>query len=239
MGKRLLQQRRGKASPSYRAPSHRYAGRPSFRQLDGREIVAGKVLDLIHSVGHNVPLAVVAYETGERVLIPANEGLLVGQMVHCGAKAEVKEGNILPLSAIPEGTAIFDIELRPGDGGKLIHSSGSYGYLASKEGKLVTVRLPSGLFRTFNPACRAIIGVVAGAGRTELPIAKAGKAHYMHHARNIQWPTTSAGSKNPVDHPFGGGGHQHIGKSQTVSHNAPPGRKVGSIAARRMGRKKK
>ncbi len=234
-----MQQRRGKASPSYRAPSHRYLGKISFRRLDDREIVSGKVIDLVHSVGHNVPIALVAYDTGERVMIPANEGLMVGQTVQCGAKAEVKEGNVLPLSAIPEGTAIFNLELRPGDGGRLIHSSGSYGYLASKETNLVTVRLPSGIFSTFNPACRAIIGVAAGAGRIEMPIAKAGKSHYMHHARNIQWPTTSAGSKNPVDHPFGGGGHQHIGKAQTVGHNAPPGRKVGSIGARRMGRKKK
>lgn len=195
-------------------------------------------MDIVHSVGHNVPLAIVLYETGERVLLPANEGLLVGQKVACGAKAEVREGNVLPLANLPDGTPVYNIELLPGDGGKLVHSSGIYGYIVSKEGNIATVRLPSGEFKKLNLACRAMVGVAAGGGRTEKPFGKAGKMFYKMHARNRYWPDVTASGMNPVDHPFGGGSHQHIGKSATVSHSTPPGRKVGCIAARRTGRKK-
>lgn len=235
MGKRLLQQRRGKNLPTFRAPSHRYAGELTYPGLD-QGIVKGRVVDLIHSVGHNVPLAVVSFSGGKTILLPANDGLLVGQEVSIGYEAEAKEGNIIPLVKIPEGMPIFNIELRPGDGGKILHSSGSYGFIIAKDSRGIQVRLPSGETKLFLHECRATIGVAAGGGRILKPFAKAGKMHYKMHARNLRWPRSSASARNPVDHPFGGGGHQHLGKSQTCTHDTPPGRKVGSIAARSMGR---
>lgn len=236
MGKRLLQQRRGKGSPSYRCPSHRYRGKTSYPKSVPAK---GSVVDIVHCPGHDFPLAIVRFNDGkEKVLLPACEGLLVGQEITCGPAAEAKAGNILPLNSIPEGTTVYNLELMPGDGGRMIHTSGSYGYLISKEQRKAKVRMPSGAFKSFPSACLATVGIVAGGGRTEKPFAKAGKMHYKMHARNIQWPTVSATAKNPVDHPFGGGGHQHIGKSATVSRSTPPGRKVGCIAARRTGRRR-
>jgi large subunit ribosomal protein L2 len=235
MGKRLPQQRRGKNLPTFRAPSHRYAGSLSYAAPTAG-LVKGTVIDLIHSVGHNVPLAMVKYEDGTEALLPASDGLLVGQIVFCGEGAETKQGNVMPLAGIPDGTPIFNIELRPGDGGKILHSSGCYAFIISKDSRGINVRLPSGTVRVFLPECRATIGIAAGGGRTLKPFAKAGKMHYKMHARNLRWPRSSASARNPVDHPFGGGGHTHLGKSQTVSHDTPPGRKVGSIAARSMGR---
>lgn len=235
MGKRLIQQRRGKDLPTFRAPSHRYAGRLSYESPAGA-VLKGTVKDLIHSVGHNVPLAVIKFEDGREALLPASDGLLVGQEVFIGSEAPVSNGNVLPLGRIPDGTPIFNLELRPGDGGKILHSSGSYGFIISKDSRGINVRLPSGMTKVFLPECRATIGIAAGGGRVLKPFAKAGKMHHKKHARNLRWPRSSASARNPVDHPFGGGGHQHLGKSQTVSHDTPPGRKVGSIAARSMGR---
>ncbi len=236
MGKRLLQQRRGKGSPSYTCPSHRYRGEISYPK---RVPARGTVVDIVHCPGHNAPLAILRFENNkDEVLVPASEGLLVGQEIMCAPDAEAKPGNILPLSAVPEGTTVYNIELIPGDGGRMIHTSGGYGYLVSREGRYATVRMPSGAFKSFPSMCLATVGIVAGGGRTDKPFAKAGKKHYKMHARNVQWPTVSATAKNPVDHPFGGGGHQHIGKSATVSRSTPPGRKVGCIAARRTGRKR-
>jgi len=234
MGKRLPQQRRGKNLPTFRAPSHRYAGKISYPDVS-EETLVGRVEDLIHSIGHNIPLAVVDF-SGKKHLLPASDGLLVGSSITIGEASEIKAGNVLPLGRIPDGTLLFNIELRPGDGGKVLHSSGSYGYIVSKDSKGVNVRLPSGETKSFSPFSRAMVGVASGGGRTLKPFAKAGKMHYKMHARNLRWPRSSASARNPVDHPFGGGGHQHLGKSQTVTHDAPPGRKVGSIAARSMGR---
>ncbi len=238
MGKRLRQQRRGKGSPTYRSPSHRYPGKISYRSLDGKEVVPGRVINIIHSVGHDVPLAIIEYETRERVFLPANEGLLVGQAVETGPKARVAEGNVLPLARIPDGTAVYNLELRAGDGGKLIHTSGSYGYVASREKGVVLVRMPSGKVKRLHPGCRATIGIPAGGGRTDKPLVKAGKMFYKTKARNRYWPIVKAINKNAVDHPFGGGNHKHIGKSAMSTHSTPPGRKVGFIAARRTGRKR-
>jgi large subunit ribosomal protein L2 len=195
----------------------------------------GLVLDIIHSVGHNVPVAIVKFGVSE-VLLPAKDGLLVGQKVFIGPDSETRDGNILPLGKIPETRPIFNVEFRPGDGGKIARSSGSYAFIVAKEKGVINVRLSSGELRTLLPDCRATLGIAAGAGRTLKPFAKAGKMHHKMHARNLRWPRSSASARNPVDHPFGGGAHTHLGKSQTVSHDTPPGRKVGSIAARSMGR---
>ncbi len=236
MGKRLIQQRRGKNLPTFRAPSHRYAGTLAYPEpsADGAA-EEWTVSDIIHSVGHNVPVAVIRRGPAE-ALVPAKEGLLVGQKVFIGSQAEAKEGNVLPLGMIPETIPVFNIEFRPGDGGKIGRSSGSYAFIVAKDRGIINIRLASGEMRTLLPQCRATIGIAAGSGRILKPFAKAGKMHHKKHARNLRWPRSSASARNPVDHPFGGGGHQHLGKSQTVSHNAPPGRKVGSIAARSMGR---
>ena len=242
MGKRLRQQRRGQGSPVYRSPGHKSIGKISYRPLDENEksrAINGEIINLTHSVMHDVPIAIVQYETGERVLLPANEGLRVGQKVQSGKGIQLSEGNVTTLSSIPDGTAVYNIELHAGDGGKAIRTSGAYGYIVSKEKGVVAVRMPSGKTKEFSPDCRATIGIPAGGGRTDKPLVKAGKMHFKMRARNHYWPKVKAINKNAVDHPFGGGGHKHIGRSAMSTHSTSPGRKVGFIAARRTGRKKK
>jgi large subunit ribosomal protein L2 len=194
----------------------------------------GIIVDLIHCPGHSAPLAVIRF-SDEITLVPAVKKMHVGQSVSVG-KAEL--GNVCQLNNIPEGTQICCVELRPDDGGKIIRSAGASGYVVSKDEKSVTIRLPSGKMKKMNPRCRALIGGIAGGGMGDKPLFKAGKNFYKMKAKNKYWPTVSGNKKDARDHPFGGGRHKHSGKPETVSHHTPPGRKVGSIAARRMGHKK-
>ncbi|ADT83072.1 MULTISPECIES: 50S ribosomal protein L2 [Thermococcus] len=239
MGKSLIQQRRGKGSPTFRAPSHRYRGAVRYIPLNltKEKTIVGKVVEILHDPGRTAPVARVKFENGLEKLIIAPEGLLVGDEIAIGPNAPIKIGNTLPLAMIPEGTYIYDIEAVPGDGGKFVRAGGSYALVVSREKDKVIVQLPSGELKAFNPMCRATIGVVAGGGRLEKPLVKAGKAYYVMKARNRFWPKPRGVKMNAVNHPHGGKEH-HIGRPSTVSRRAPPGRKVGHIAARRTGRRK-
>ncbi len=237
MGKNLIQQKRGKGSSVYRAPSFRYEGK--VKHIKHRtKIVNGKINDILHCQGHSAPLAYVSYENKEVVLMQAPEGIKVGDNVAAGDNAEVKEGNTLPLKNIPEGTSIYNIESNPGDGGKFVRASGNFAKIAAKMKDIVVVLLPSNKKREFKPECRASIGVIAGGGRLEKPFLKAGTKYYAMKARNKYWPITSGTSMNAVAHPFGGSSSHTKGRPTQASRTTPPGRKVGKIAPRRTGRKK-
>lgn len=227
MGKVIRAQKKGK-SPRFVAPSHRHAGMP--RYIEGALIIK----DIIHGVARNTPLLEVRGESGSSLMIAA-EGVATGETLTVGA-GEVKLGNVLPLAQIPEGTPIFNIEAQPGDNGAYARSGGSFAFIVSK-GNRIVVRLPSKKTREFNPKCRATIGTPAGAGRKDKPFVRAGSRWHYMKARGKMYPTTSADKMNAVDHPFGGRTKKGIPK--TVSRNAPPGAKVGSIAARRTGQRKK
>jgi large subunit ribosomal protein L2 len=179
----------------------------------------------------------VAFENGKKQFIVVPEGISVGENLSCGVSAEVKPGNTLPLAEIPEGIPICNIESKPNDGGQFARSSGVYATLVSRELSKVIVRMPSGVLKWFHPKCRATIGIVAGGGRIDKPFLKAGKKYHKMKARAAKYPRVSGVAMNVVDHPFGGGNRKHPGKPTTVSRNAPPGRKVGHIAARRTGKK--
>jgi large subunit ribosomal protein L2 len=171
-------------------------------------------------------------------MLLAAEGVHVGQEFRVGGE-QVAEGNIIALKLVPEGTLIYNIEARPGDGGKFVRSGGTAALVVAREAGRVTVRLPSGAFKQLNPNCRATVGVVAGGGRNDKPLAKAGKAFYTWRSKGRLWPRVRGVAKNPVDHPHGGGNaHRKEGKPTTVARNTPPGRKVGHIAARRTGLRK-
>ena len=238
MGKNIISQARGKGSPTYKAPSFRYKGEAKHNSRS-EETAQGIIVDLIKCQGHSAPLAAVEYETGELSLMIAPEGIKVGDIVCSGKEADVKFGNILPLEKIPEGTMIYNIESTPGDGGKFVRSSGTFAKLVSKIGTNVVVQLPSKKKKTFSSACRASIGVVASGGRPEKPLLKAGNAFFKMKARNKLWPKVSASAMNAVDHPFGNKRTSRKSKARPISGNAPPGRKVGMVAAKRTGRKKK
>ncbi|MBR9689362.1 MAG: 50S ribosomal protein L2 [Candidatus Altiarchaeota archaeon] len=233
MGKPLNQQRRGKGSPTFRSPKHRYAPRSGFGKLFGK----GVVIDLMRDPQRSAPLAVIKHEDGETI-VPAANGLSVGQIIDIGDDAISTKGNILPLKNIAEGEKVFCIELRPGDGGKLVRGAGGSAVIMSRDENGVRLKLPSGQVKMFLPNCRAIVGVAAGGGIRDKPIMKAGKKYHMMASKHTYWPRVSAVAMNAVEHPFGGGRkHGHAGKPQTSSRHAPPGRKVGYIAASRTGRK--
>jgi large subunit ribosomal protein L2 len=196
----------------------------------------GIVTDIVHNPGGSVPLAVVEMADGKKVRMRAPEGVLVGQTVHFTDQGLIRPGNVLTLGVIPEGTPIYNIEASPGDGGKLVRSGGTYGTVIS-QGDYVIVKLPSGTQKKMHPQCRATVGVAAGGGRNEKPFLKAGKKHHALKVRGRIYPIVRGVAMNPVDHPHGGGAHQHVGKPSTVSRNAPAGRKVGNIAARRTGKR--
>lgn len=237
MGKRLIQQRRGRGTPTYTAPSHRYLGKVSYPLLE-KEVLYGEVLELVNSVGHSAPIMAVEFENGELSLLPAPEGVRVGQRIIMG-KAKPEVGNILRLEDIPAGSFICNIELRPNDGGKLIRAAGSFAQVIAKEKGKVIVNLPSKKKVALNPNSFATIGVVAGGGRTTKPLVKAGRKYHIMKARNKKYPRVCGVAMNAIDHPHGGTHRRTTGRPTTRKRGLPPGKKVGLIAARRTGKRKK
>jgi large subunit ribosomal protein L2 len=236
MGKSLIQQKRGKGSPTYRAPSHRYKGSVKFNKnlnYYGKE----KIIDIERCPGHSAPVIKIRNEQGKENILIAPEGIKVGDNIEYGLNIDLNPGNIMPLKNIPEGSLIYNIESQPGDGGKFVRSSGSFATILSRYKEKVMVLLPSKKEKVFNPECRAVIGVVAGGGLKEKPFLKAGTKYHMMRARNKLYPKVSGVSMNAISHPFGGTSSHTKGRPTQSSRNAPPGRKVGKIAPRRTGRK--
>lgn len=235
MGKTLIQQARGKGGIRYRAPSFRYFGEAKI-MTHSEKALNGKVIDLVDCPGHLAPLAKIEYENGQICLIQAPEGIKVGEQVHYGK--EIKNGNILEMKDIPEGTSVYNIEASPGDGGKYCRTSGTFAKVISKTLTEVSVLLPSKKEKTFNNRCRAVIGIVSGGGRIEKPILKAGKRLFLKMARNKRYPNPTGAAQNAVDHPFGNKRTSRKAKQRAINKFAPPGRKVGKLWPRRTGRKK-
>src|SRR5256712_9744159 len=224
MGKNLRSQRRGRGtSPTYRSPSHRHPGPVVHPHLRG----TGIVTDIFQAPGHTAPLARVRFD-GQEVLMIACDGLSVGQPVTYGM-ANLDRGNTMALRDIPEGTLVYNLEAMPGDGGRFVRAAGAQAVVVS-QGERTVVQLPSGQFRTFHPDCRATIGAVAGAGRGDKPFARAGKKWFSFRSFSKAYFVVRGVAMNPVDHPHGGGSHQHVGKPSTVGFDAPPGRKVGRMS---------
>ena len=235
MGKRIVAQRRGRGSMRYRSLSHRYKGKAKHVKLD-KEVLQGKVLDLVHCPGHNAPLADVIYSNGVRGYMIASEKMAVGSGVF--VNSSIDNGCVLRLGDVPEGTLIYNIEKMPGDGGKFVRSSGTFARVVGKDKGKVIVKMPSKKNKIFLETCRACVGVVAGGGRKEKPFVKAGKRYHAMRARGRLYPITSGVAMNATDHPFGSGRGRHMGKVSIAPKHAPPGRKVGQVAARRTGKKK-
>ena len=244
MAKRIISQHRGHGGPRYRAPSHRYVGKPRHHPLTQEEregVVYGTIRDLVHCPGHTAPLAIIQYEDGIWECAVAPEKVQVNQKIASGSKAPVEVGNTLHLKDIPEGTLIHNIESSPGDLGKFVRTSGSSARVVSKYSNRIIIMMPSKKQKIFNPDCRATIGNIAGSGRLDKPFVKAGTKHYAMKARNKLFPKTSAGAMNATDHPFGSGrgGPTFGGKSsKSAPKNAPPGRKVGQFSPKRTGKKR-
>lgn len=240
MGKRIIPQRRGSGSPVYKYPSFWNTNRVKYLPLSlGEESLKLKVVDIIRDKIHSAPIAVVKYK-GKEYYHVATQGLAVNQVFHYYNKDEnANPGDVLMLKDIPEGTLIFNIENVPGDGGKFVRSSGTSARIITKTNDYVIVEMPSKKEKRFLSKCRATVGIVAGGGRVEKPFVKAGNKYYYAKKGHKYWPVVSKNAMNAVDHPFGNKRSLRKSKAKPVSRNAPPGRKVGYIAARRTGRKKK
>merc|ERR1711898_23338 len=143
----------------------------------------------------------------------------------------------MPVSAMPEGTIVSNVEAKHGDRGSFARASGASAIIIghSESGERTRVRLPSGVRKTVLGSCRGMIGVVAGGQRTDKPLLKAGRSYWKNKAKRNRWPRVRGVAMNPVDHPHGGGNQQHIGHPSTLPRDAPSGQKSGLIAARRTG----
>ena len=237
MGKNILVQRRGRGGFIFRAPTHRRIHPTGYNSVNGHS--TGWVRDLLHEVARGAPLARLDVGRSEEIYVPAAEGMFVGQQIQIGSEVPAETGNIKALGRIPEGTMICNVELRPGDGGSLSRSSGTYALVVSHTPAGTELRMPSGRTIHLNDKCRAMIGVVAGAGRTEKPFLKAGPKSFLQKSRGRKWPVVKGQAMIAASHPYGGGRHKHAGKPTTVGRWTSPGRKVGNIAARQTGRAKR
>ena len=191
---------------------HRGGGsRRKYRIIDfkrKKDDIQATVIGIEYDPNRTANIALICYADGEKAYILAPEGLKVGAKIMNGENAEVRVGNCLPLSAIPVGTMVHNIELYPGKGGQLVRSAGNGAQLMAKEGKYATLRLPSGEMRMVPIICRASIGVVGNGDHNLINIGKAGRKRHM----GIR-PTVRGSVMNPNDHPHGGGeGKTSIGR---------------------------
>ena len=197
-GKITVRHRGGGAKKKYRIIDFK-------RRKDG---IPATVIGIEYDPNRTANIALICYEDGEKAYILAPAGLTDGMKVMNGPEAEVRVGNCLPLSEIPVGTQIHNIELYPGKGGQLVRSAGNSAQLMAKEGKYATLRIPSGEMRMVPIICRASIGVVGNGDHSLINIGKAGRKRHM----GIR-PTVRGSVMNPNDHPHGGGeGKTGIGR---------------------------
>jgi len=238
MGKRLIVQRRGRGSSIFRSQPHKRIAAARY-PAPSESIVHGIVEDILHEPGRGAPLAHVRLENGESYYHVAVDSLYVGQRISFGDKAPLERGNVLPLGSVPSGTFVCNVERRPGDGGKLVRSSGSYATVVAHLQQGTTLKLPSKKNIEIGDLCRATIGVIAGGGRLEKPFLRAGERRAKLRAKGQRYPIVKGISMVAASHPHGGGRHKRSMKPTSVSRNAPPGQKVGMIAPKRTGRRKK
>ena len=195
---------------------HGGGNRQKYRLIDfkrNKEGIPAKVIGIEYDPNRTANIALICYADGEKAYILAPQGLTDGMTVMNGAEAEIRVGNCLPLSAIPVGTQVHNIELYPGKGGQMVRSAGNSAQLMAKEGKYATLRLPSGEMRMVPIVCRATIGVVGNGDHNLINLGKAGRKRHM----GIR-PTVRGYVMNPNDHPHGGGeGRAPVGRPSPMT----------------------
>ena len=232
MGKRIISQARGKGSLTYRVRKKAFSNRISYPSNKGE----AEIIKIFHSAGHSAPLMKV--KVGDETFInPAFNSAFVGQKIGVNTK-ESNQGSILPIKNIPLGTRVYNIEINPGDGGKMMRTAGSSAQVLKKTDRnKITVLMPNKRQINLAGDCRATVGEIAGSGRTLKPYMKAGIKFHKMKARSKLWPRVSAVCMNAIDHPFGSGRGKRI-KSKIAKRNSPPGRRVGHIRPRQTGKRK-
>lgn len=212
---------------------HRGGGaKKKYRIIDfkrNKDNIPAKVIGIEYDPNRTANIALICYADGVKAYIIAPEGLKVGQTVMNGENAEARVGNCLPLSKIPVGTEIHNIELYPGHGAQMVRSAGGSAQLMAREGKYATLRLPSGEMRMVPMQCRATIGEVGNGDHSLITIGKAGRKRHM----GIR-PTVRGSVMNPNDHPHGGGeGKTGLGMP---GPKTPWGKKAVGIKTRRSNK---
>lgn len=202
----------GRITARHRGGGHKRAYRIIDFKRDKRGIEA-----VVHSIEYDpnrsARIALLHYKDGEKRYIIAPDGLQVGSVVVAGEDAPIKVGNCLPLKNIPSGTFVHNVELIPGKGGQIARSAGCSAQIMAKEGKYVTLRMPSGEMRLVNAECYATIGIVSNKDHENISIGKAGRSRWLGirpHVRGV--------AMNPIDHPMGGG----EGKTSGGRHPCSP-----------------
>jgi len=186
--------------------------RQKYRIIDfkrKKDNVEATVIGIEYDPNRTSNIALIEYTDGERAYILAPVGLTDGDKVISGENVDIKPGNCLPIENIPVGTLIHNIELNPGQGGKMVKAAGGEAQLMAKEGEYAHVRLPSGEMRLVRAKCRATIGTIGNTDHSNVKLGKAGRTRHM----GVR-PTVRGSVMNPVDHPHGGGeGRAPVGHS--------------------------
>ena len=202
----LAKKKKNAGRNSYGRITVRHQGggnRQKYRIVDfkrSKDDMVATVIGIEYDPNRSANIALIQYEDGEKAYILAPQGLTDGDKVISGESVDIKPGNCMPISSIPVGTLIHNIELNPKQGGKLVKAAGQSAQLMAKEGKYAHVRLPSGEMRLVLAKCRATVGVIGNSDHENVKIGKAGRTRHM----GIR-PTVRGSVMNPVDHPHGGG----------------------------------
>ena len=202
----LAKKKKNAGRNSYGRITVRHQGggnRQKYRIVDfkrRKDDMPATVIGIEYDPNRSANIALIQYEDGEKAYILAPQGLKDGDKVISGEAVDIKPGNCMPISSIPVGTLIHNIELNSKQGGKLVKAAGQSAQLMAKEGKYAHVRLPSGEMRLILSTCRATIGVIGNSEHENVKIGKAGRKRHM----GIR-PTVRGSVMNPVDHPHGGG----------------------------------
>lgn len=187
-----------------------------YRLIDfkrNKDHIPAKVATIEYDPNRSANIALLHYIDGEKRYIIAPQGLKVGTMIVSGAGVDISPGNALPLSSIPVGTIIHNIEMKPGKGAQIVRSAGGHAQLMAKEGRYAQVRMPSGEVRMILVDCRATIGTIGNGDHSNITVGKAGRKRHM----GIR-PTVRGVVMNPNDHPHGGGeGRSPIGRKHPVT----------------------
>jgi large subunit ribosomal protein L2 len=202
----------GRVTSRHRGGGHKRA----YRVIDfkrGKTGIPGRVSSVEYDPNRTARIALIHYVDGEKRYIIAPDGLQVGQTVYSGDEYDIKPGNTMPLSKIPLGVNLHNIELRPGKGGQVARSAGTMAQLLAKEGEFAHIKMPSGEVRLFKLDCKATIGQVSNIDHENISIGKAGRSRWMGRK-----PRVRGVAMNPVDHPMGGG----EGKSSGGRHPCSP-----------------
>lgn len=202
----------GRITVRHRGGGHKRLYRIIDFKRDKRGIPA-KVTAIEYDPNRNARIALVEYEDGEKRYIIQPNGLKVGTTIIAGPDSPIENGNALPLSNIPLGTSVHNVELKPGKGGQIVRSAGATAQVVAKEGSYVTLKLPSGEVRMIRRECYATIGQVGNLDARNLSAGKAGRTRWKGRR-----PQVRGSVMNPVDHPHGGGeGRAPIGRSGPVT----------------------